>query len=54
MDFNAKSLSTITPGGCPAPQVTVRVKVKVKSQLNMVIGADFCIGPNSHVYQQTG
>ena len=38
--------------GCPAPQVTV--KVKVKSRLNMVIGADFHIGPNNHVYQQTG
>ena len=40
--------------GCPAPQVTVRVKVKVKSRLNTVIGADFHIGSNNRIYQQTG
>ena len=38
--------------GCPAPQVTV--KVKVKSWLNTVIGANFHISPNNRVYQQTG
>ena len=50
--YNACHLNRDKPRGCPAPQVTV--KVKVKSRLNTVIGADFHIGPINRVYQQTG